>query len=220
MAIAVKGAIEPIFPDGDDEEHIRLILCLRIDDDIVEQNLNDFKRINGPLLDAHRLKFSRPETAYHHIKLAEISLKNSVEYERCRKELLNMPMTELDYWELLARHICIIGVSLMGRGTLCANITQGGRFLADLQLLIQRHLDKKGFPGHKSLINQRPHIKLLSYPADNAELHKDIGLRLQGENRVKNFGQQRADAIQVLRVIDSSEGNQSIYFDDFTIPTF
>ena len=108
----------------------------------------------------------------------------------------------------------------MGRGTLCANITQGGRFLADLQLLIQRHLDKKGFPGHKSLINQRPHIKLLSYPADNAELHKDIGLRLQGENRVKNFGQQRADAIQVLRVIDSSEGNQSIYFDDFTIPTF
>lgn len=220
MAIAVKGAIEPIFPDSDDEEPIHLILCLRIDDDIVVQTLDDFKRTNGLLLDAYRLKFSRPETKYHHIRLAEIFLRSSVEYERCRMELLNMPLIELDYWELLARHICIIGVSLMGRGTLCANITTGGRFLADLQLLIERHLDKARIAGHRSLIKQRPHIKLLSYDPDNAELHKDIGLRIQGENRVKSFGQHRVDAIQVLRVIDSPEGCQSKYFDDFTIPIF
>lgn len=220
MATAVKGATEPIYPDGDDEEPIHIILCLRIDDEIVEQNLDDFRRTNGILLDSHRLKFHRPETKHHHIKLAEVFLKNSVEYERCRKELLNMPMTELDYWELLARRIWIIGVSLMGKGTLCANITRGGRFLADLQLLIERHLDKTGISGHKGLHKQRPHVKLLSYPADNVELHKAIGLRIQGDNRVKSFGQQRVDTIQVLRVIDSPEGYQSKYFDDFTIPVF
>ena len=218
MAVLKENVEEVIHLDGNDEGPIRIMLCLRIDDETVVRNLDNFKRIHRKLLDPYGLKFCEGETGFQHVVLGRIFLKNSVEYEQCRDALLSIPMTELDRWELDARRVRVKGVSMMGRGFLCANIERGGRFLTDLQLHFERQLISQNISTFVGNYMQRPHIKLLSYSAESETLHEEIGLKLQSGNRLKDFGQQRVDAIQVLKVSDSPCKCQRAYFDLFTVP--